>query len=284
MKANDPKPVFIVGSTNTGTKCLHYTLLQHPDLGGILGEPHWFGIQPNLDGRLNRLFALFPCFHTNYHDPSKPIRAWGGGTIEKISTFKVFDWIHSVDSPPAKKNQLIHGPRMIVKSPKLSLRLRWLKELWPDCTIVVMIRNPWAVIEGLVRKIKIMGDCPFLLDIPTATAQYNNVYTTIALDSIGLDNIFTVRYEDLIQASTFPGQSVSSNAFWANLLSNLQLPATTFTIPNAEPFSNFEQTRDYKSLEKLSSWDIDFISRACQRIIHDYGYDNFLKEHLHERL
>lgn len=260
------KPIFITGCTNTGTKCLFFSLLEHPDLGGIRNELHWYGIQPNLEGRLNRLFALWPCFNTNYHNGSSLPASYGTGPLDKAgveatikSVFKCFP------------NKCKQGKRLLFKDPKLSLRTGWIKKLWPDATIIITIRNPWSVCEGIRRKLPLMGDVPLNLDIPTAAAQYNNVYHSLLIDTEGLDDVIFVKYEDLISASTFPDGDTFSNEFWLHILSHANL-SRNFTIPNASPFSNLEKGRDEYSLGNLSPWDIEFISRCCRPIIDTFHY------------
>lgn len=260
------KPIFIVGCTNTGTKCLFFSLMEHPDLGGIKNELHWYGLQPNLDGRLNRLFALWPCFNSNFHDGATMPRCYGTGPLDKGTVEHLLKSVFS--SFPSKFKK---GKRLLFKDPKLSLRTRWIKKLWPDAHIIVTVRNPWSVCEGIRRKLPLMGDVPLNLDIPTAAAQFNNVYHTILLDTEGMDDVTFVKYEDLISASEFPSGNTFSNEFWSHLLAHSGL-SRNFSIPNDSPFSTFEKGRDEYSLGNLTQWEINFISHACRPLIDTFHY------------
>ncbi len=261
-------PIFIVGCTNSGTKCLLHTLIEHPDAGGLKKELHFFGIQPNLDGRLNRLFALYPCFNTNFlHKDYKP-RSYGVGPIDKGNVEGLIQDIFTCYPNSTKK-----GKRLLIKDPKLSLRLTWIKELWPDAHIIAIVRNPWAVIEGIVRKLPLMGDVPLRLDVPTATAQWINVNTILSLDSQGMTNFQFVKYEDMIKAKKFPN-GLESNCFWSRLLGHLDLPSDGFTVPNSSKYSNFEQERNDYSFKNLSKWDRNFISMATESLIERFGYQD----------
>lgn len=263
------RPIFIVGCTNSGTKCLFHSLMGHPDLAGPEKELHFYGIAGNYDGRINRLFSLFPNFNTNYLDESCTPRSFGTGPTFKPGMEHLLKHILTTEKvqweQPIKK-------RMLFKDPKLSLRIRWIKHLWPDSYIVAIIRNPWATIEGIIRRLPLMGDVPLNLDVPTATAQWHATNTIIELDSKSIDNFQIVRYEDMISATKFPGDA-SENCFWSRLLSHLNLSIDGFQIPNDSKYSHFKQDKNSNSLENLSAWDINYISQACKDLIIKYGYN-----------
>lgn len=261
------KPIFIVGCTNSGTKCLFYSLLQHPDLGGFDKELHFYGIQPNIDGRVNRLFSLFPCFNTNYLDETLEPRSFSTGPTEEAQVKQLLTMLLE----RTDEGDLHDGDRLLIKEPKLSLRIRWLKKLFPDSHIIAIVRNPWAVAEGIVRKCSHMGDVPLNLDIPTAAAQWNITNTIIRMDSAGIDGFHLVRYEDMIRADKFPN-GVESNCFWSRLLAHLELDPEGFTIPNGSKYSRFVTDNDQGSMSRLSPWDVRYISYACKDLIEHYGY------------
>lgn len=260
------KPIFIVGCTNSGTKCLFKPLLEHPDLGGLTTELHWYGIMPNLDGRINRLFALYPCFKSNFAHIDIPPEAYGGGPMQR----------NQIESIIAKIRKLmperwIEGERLLFKDPKLSLRITWLKKLWPDCIIIAIIRNPWAVVEGIIRKLPALGDVALNLDVPTAMAQWITVNTILQMDSRKVGDFHWVRYCDLIRADKFP-DGLEANGVWARLLAHCDLEVKSFTIPNNSPYSRFELSRNADSMANLNEWERDYISEAGKRLIEDFNF------------
>jgi len=260
------KPIFIVGCTNSGTKCLFRPLLEHPDVGGFTNELHWYGIQPNLDGRLNRLFALFPCFNTNFAHEDMPVSTYGCGPLQRGGVEGIIKGMQQLVG-----EKWIEGKRLLFKDPKLALRLSWLKKLWPDCIIIAMIRNPWAVVEGIIRKLPVMGDVALNLDVPTAMAQWINVNTILQIDSRKIGDFHWVRYEDLIRAKKFP-DGVESNCVWSRLLAHCHLQVKSFTIPNKSEYSRFEDGRSQQSYANLLPWEREFISTAGKKLIEDFDF------------
>jgi len=269
---NWKQPIFIVGCTNSGTKCLFYSLMEHPQLSGPRKELHWYGLAPNLDGRLNRLFALYPCWNSTRVENQNELHAYGAGPTHHAAFVQIIKQLFDMLSSSNYKRQ--NNARLLFKDPKFSLRIPWIRSLFPDAHIIVMARNPWAVCEGIRRKVALMGDVPANLDIPTAVAQYNNVYHTILLDTNPRDAaIHFVRYEDLITATPFPQPSASPNGcqFWRDLLSDLQL-SHSFTIPNASEYSHFKTDTDQQSMNNLTPWEIVFITNATTPIRERFNY------------
>jgi len=265
------KPIFIVGCSNSGTKCIFKPLMEHRDVGGLNRELHWLGIQPNLDGRINRLFALYPCFESNFaHAEVRPMAHGSGpldwqdveGLIKNFSIIKPGMW---------KK-----GKRLVFKDPKLSLRLTWIKRLWPDAIIIAMVRNPWSVVEGIIRRLPVLGDVAMNLDVPTATAQWINTNAVLLLDSQKVSDFMWVRYEDLIKAKTFPVES-DKKQIWSKILRHCELEPDKFTIPNKSSFSEYKENRDLESWKKLSPWGRDFISIATRGLLDKLGYEDYPK-------
>jgi hypothetical protein len=267
---NFKKMIFIVACTNSGTKCLLHSLLEHPELGGFRMEIHWFGLAPNIPGRMDRLFALWPCFPTNYLGEEPP-HHHGGGPWDRTSTECILNQAWRLLGEKQKKA----GKRLLLKDPKFCLRLKWIRKLWPDCKIVLLVRNPWSVSEGIRRKLPLVGDVPSGIDIPTACAQWINANTVAMLDSRDMKNVLRVRYEDMIRANKFPyGEN---GDFWKRLLDFCELEQDGFSIPNKSEYSKFTHERDGASLANMSTWEKGFVKEAARGLIEDFGYSRYLE-------
>jgi len=260
------KPIFIVGCTNSGTKCLFKPLLEHPDVGGFTTELHWYGIQPNLDGRINRLFALYPCFNTNFAHQDMMGTAYGGGPMQREEIEFILGKVKK-----QMPDRWIEGKRLVFKEPKWALRVTWLKTLWPDCIIIAVIRNPWAVVEGIIRKLPALGDVALNLDVPTAMAQWITVNTVLQMDSKKVGDFHWLRYEDLMRSNKSP-DSVESNCLWTRLLAHCHLEVKNFTIPNKSKYSIFEQDKSKTSYENLLPWQREYIATAGRALIDDFDF------------
>jgi len=261
------KPVFIVGCTNSGTKCLFNSLLQHEELGGLKNELHHFGIQPNIEGRLNRLFALYPCFNTNYANDIKEVAQESGPTDPELIKTYLLDLMEIL---PEKLK--VPGKRFLIKDPKLSLRINWISQVFPDAKIIAIIRNPWSVAEGIKRKLPVHGDIPMKLDIPTATAQWINTNTIITMNINTNKNLICIRYEDLIKSNKYPINKITSK-LWNKIFTHIELNPGNFTIPNSSKYSLFDNTKDKFSIGNLSNWEIDFIDIACKHLNQIFHYN-----------
>jgi len=166
------------------------------------------------------------------------------------------------------------GKRLVFKDPKLSLRLTWIKRLWPDAIIIAMVRNPWSVVEGIIRRLPVLGDVQLNLDVPTATAQWINTNSVLLLDSRKISNFMWVRYEDLIKGKSFPVE-IDKKQIWSKILRHCELEPDKFTIPNRSAFSEYKKNKDSASWKKLSPWARNFIGIATRGLLDKLGYEDY---------
>lgn len=215
MNLNFSRPVFIVGCTNTGTKILQSSMAKVFPLNNFPLEPHYLGFAPNLSGRLNRLFALQPCFNSSRLDPITHPGSIESGPISKNS------FIQNISLYAQHKvKKMFDSPNPILfKEPKFILRIPWLLDIFPDCKIIITIRNPWSTIEGIRRRMHSFGDLPFSCDIPTCASQYSICYTQALLDlqRYPLKKFFFWRFEDFC---TSPMDSLNEIASFLDLPCN----------------------------------------------------------------
>lgn len=133
----DPdKWVFIVSCYNSGSTLLHQILAQHPQIGSMPGEGQFYTDQLLLPKKVNlpRLWALEP--ELFYLDESN-------GRNINIDVLKK-QW-------GARINNL-ERPIIIEKSPTNAGRTRWLQKYFDNAYFVGIVRNGYAVSEGIRRK------------------------------------------------------------------------------------------------------------------------------------
>lgn len=133
----DPeKWVFIVGCYNSGTTLLHQMLGSHSRCGSLPTEGQYFTTEllvPRQIG-LPRLWAIEPeRFHLT--EASRPAidvvrlkRQWGG-----------------FYNDPRR-------PVLLEKTPVNAARMRWLQEHFENAHFIAIVRNGYAVAEGIRRK------------------------------------------------------------------------------------------------------------------------------------
>lgn len=168
------KWVFIVGCYNSGTTLLHDILAKHPAVGSMEFEGQYMTDQlPIKHNNLERLWAISPeifCLNEN----SKT----------------------NINSTKIKENWGVHinhpkRPVLIEKSPTNSARMRWLQKEFENAHFIAIVRNGYAVSEGINRKVK--------HDIALCAEQWN-ISNKIMLSDLGfIKNKLLITYEDLTQ-------------------------------------------------------------------------------------
>jgi hypothetical protein len=134
-----PRPekwVFIVGCYNSGTTLLHDLLASHPLVGSMPGEGQVYTDElksPKSIG-LPRLWAIEP--DRFYLDENS--------TAEINVTRLKRQWGARFNDPSK--------PILIEKSPTNAARVRWLQKNFDDSYFIGIVRNGYAVAEGIRRK------------------------------------------------------------------------------------------------------------------------------------
>jgi len=241
------KPIFITGCSNSGTSVLFYSLLWNEELGGFLQEVNayckWI---PKNVGLPDRLFSLAPAFYEYYF---------------KLNSLKEIEVKSELLNCLSNPNFVKKGKRLVFKDPRFSLRLKWLKKIFPDSYIIAIIRNPYAVIEGIMRRDK-------RININQAILQYIITNKVIEKEGKEIDKFKLIKYEDMIKADKFP-----PSKFWDSLLDFLELDKNRFRIPTKTNWSKFDKTRNQTSIKRLSRWEKELITFATSDIMEKYGYE-----------
>jgi hypothetical protein len=175
----EPKPakwLFIVGCYNSGTTLLHNLLSQHPAIGSMPLEGRQFTRElPLAEAHgLRRLWALKP--ELFYLDES-------GGAAVDVRKIKR-QWAFMYNDP--------RRPVLMEKSIVNAARTRWLQRHFPNSHFIVLMRNGYAVAEGIRRKENHPVDKGIL--------QWKNSYEILLADMPHLANKLYLTYEALTAA------------------------------------------------------------------------------------
>lgn len=174
------KWLFLVGCYNSGTTLLAEMLNQHPDISGLPTEGHFITDQfikdfevglPRMWAEREELFRLTE--NDEGPDPVRVKKEWG----------MRFD---------------LSKPVLLEKSPPNSVRTRWLNKHFQPAYFIVIIRNGYAVSEGIARK----ADPKHLRDgwpIEQCAWQWRRSIEVLEEDSVYLQNILWIKYEDLVR-------------------------------------------------------------------------------------
>jgi hypothetical protein len=169
--------VFIVGCSNSGTTLLHQALAAHSHIASMDIEGQYYTDQllRPADVGLPRLWALEPGrFRMDENTPE--------GDVNVVRLRRQWS---------ARMNDA-HRPVFIEKTPANVARMLWLERHFEDAHFIAVVRNGYAVAEGIRRKaghpLRLAGE---------QWAKCNE----ILLDNAGrVKRCLTVRYEDFTVA------------------------------------------------------------------------------------
>ena len=243
------KPIFVFGCCNSGTTILWQALKSHYGLSGpniedqdIEGMPtsmqHWLG------KKTFRLWA-HPKFGLCYYSTES-----GNNTEDTLKLQEVY------------RRFLIPNTRLIVKSPAHTLRARLIQSYFPDAYFVAIVRNGYAVTEGIRRKRKYDPDRPqfqgLLTTINEAAEQWFRANVVILSHQSFLRKYLVVQYEDLVKK---PRETLHK------ILDHCDLSQTGFSVPN------FRKGENEKQIARLTKEEVDTITRIAGPMLYHFGYD-----------
>lgn len=246
-----PKPrtwVFVVGCYNSGTTLLSDLLGRHPEISVLPEEGQFLTTEFKADYELGlpRMWAMREDhFRLTESDPgADPVR------LKR-------EWGMRLD---------LGRPVLIEKSPPNTARTRWLQEHFENARFVAIVRNGYAVAEGIHRK----GRPQHREDWPIEACAYQWARTNEMLfqDAPFLRHLLWVRYEDL---AARPRQELE------RIFRFLGVDPDVFEYDPAEPLNVHErhqplQNFNDQSLARLKQDDIATITRVAERTLARFDY------------
>ena len=247
-----PKPakwIFLVGCYNSGTTLLSAMLGQHKDISALPTEGHFLTDQ----------------FVKDY-EVGLP-RMWSG----REELFRLTEKDAGPDPMRVKKEWGMRldlsKPVLLEKSPSNSVRMRWLNHHFRPAYFVCIIRNGYAVSEGIRRK----AEPKHLRDgwpISMAAYQWHRTYEVIKEDAKYIQNILYIKYEDLVSD---PENELNKISDFIGLkpFQNLDTQRAISIHERNEPLKNFNED----SIRRLSFEDIEIINEISRETLDSYGYE-----------
>ena len=157
-------------------------------------------------------------------------------------------------------------PILLEKSPQNGARTRWLQKHFDNSYFIGMIRNGYAVAEGISRKAKPecqIGKWP----IHMSAKQWCLSNKVLQEDSEHLDKFMWVRYEDF---TADPNQELCKilNFIGLNEHGNIGLEGQWSVHERREPIRNMNN----ESISRLSEIDINAINQVAGDCLTKFGY------------
>lgn len=247
----DPKPekwVFLVGCYNSGTTLLSELLSRHPSISALPTEGHFITDQ----------------FVKDY-DVGLP-RMWVGN--EKL--FRLNELDAGPDAGRIKREWAMRldlsKPVLLEKSPPNSARTRWLQKNFENAHFIAIVRNGYAVAEGISRK----GDPKHLgYDWPIEDSiwQWRRGNEILFDDAKHLKHFHQIKYEDLASDPLL-------------VLNEITRFLGIEDFPSFEPGKAFQihereeavQDMNSDSISQLSQEQIAKINTIAGQMMKDFGY------------
>lgn len=168
----------------------------------------------------------------------------------------LFDWMRDLTHPIA--------PVIVEKTPANVARMGWLDRALPTAHFIGLVRNGYAVVEGIRRK----GRQP----IVHAARHWNAVNELLLKESVGVRHYLEVRYEDLVDQPETTARRVAdflgleSAAMSAALQARYQI--RNMAEGEASGVRNFNQG----SFARLTGEECAEIIRHASPMLDHFGY------------
>ena len=240
--------VFLVGCYNSGTTLLAELLGQHPSISALPTEGHFITDE----------------FIKDY-DIGLP-RMW----VEREDLFRLNEHDRGPDPLRVKKEWAmrlnLRKPVLLEKSPPNTAKVRWLQAHFENAYFIGLLRNGYAVAEGITRK----ADPKHLVEswpIEMSAYQWKRSNEILEQDMKYLQHFIWVKYEDLVD----------------DTVETLNKITDFIGIPE---FDSFEADRSWsiherderirnmnaESIQRLSRQQIDLINHVAGDMIDSFGY------------
>lgn len=247
MSVPEPeKWVFIVGCYNSGTTLLHRLLSRHPMVGSMPNEGQFFSSQLPRAAQFGipRLWALKPEFFYLKEDSPAP--------IDPKRLKREWAWMYNDRKRPV----------LIEKTIAHSARMRWLQKHFAPASFIILVRNGYAVAEGIHRK---EGH-----ELKIAARQWAVSQRILDEDSAFLQNCTKIGYEDLCDDPESTMRAICS------FLGLPDLDSEVFK----QDFTVHRQVGKIKnqnaaSLSRLSEAEFEIIEKEAGDVLKKYGYSRW---------
>ncbi len=243
------KPVFVFGCCNSGTTILWQALKQHKEFSG-----------PDIEGQD---IEDLPASMRHYLGKST-FRMWAHPRF-KLSYYATEADFSAEDAQKIKdiyNRYYVPGTRFIAKSPADTLRARLIQSYFPDAYFIGVVRNGYAVCEGIVRKREYDPERPQNRGLSTtvdeAAEQWFRANTIMVSHQKFLRQYKIVMYEDLVEAT---------EEVLLSILEFCGLETAEFSVPSFTKGLNEEQ------ISRLSKAEVETISRIAGPMLVHFGYE-----------
>lgn len=248
------KWVFVVGCYNSGTTLLAEILGTHPEISALPSEGQYLTDQFPRDHEIG-LSRMWVEREDLYRlDASDP-----GPNVERLKR----EWGMRLD---------LSKRILLEKTPANSARMLWFQEHFENAHFIAIVRDGYAVAEGITRKAKpLHRKAGWPLEM--AAAQWARSNEVILNDSEKLRKFHLLTYEDFTEG---PVEEIRKICEFLNLPESdaIDLRRNWSVHERKEPISNL----NHRSFDRLTDGDIAIINKAAGSLLKKLGYYRTQKE------
>jgi hypothetical protein len=237
--------LFLLGCNNSGTTLLMEILQSHPIIRQLPkeGQRLTTAIPNSAPLGIGRVF-------TQRLDLFRQTETGDGSCVPHLR----YDWAYYSDPRPGIRFE---------KSPPNTLRSRWIQRYFAPARFLVLVRNPYAVCEGIGRR---RGH-----SIEEAAVHWRTVHEVLREDIPHLERSLTVRYEDFCEEPLSVLEKVQQflgveEPFDASLVTR------SYNAHNMDGSPQRLQNFNARSIERLSDADRAAITRVIGDEMTRWGY------------
>ena len=238
---------FIVGCNNSGTSLLHRILENSSMVSTLLYEGQMY----------TRVFrrAREKGFARIWSEYANELAMPADSHLEKGPRL-LHDWLRDIPKPVQRV--------IVEKTPANVLRMGWLQQIFPTSCFIGLVRNGYAVAEGILRK----GN----QEPGRGARHWNAVNKTMIKESEKIRRFLLVRYEDLAENPYETLEQVAGfiDIEYGELKKAAQNSFSFKTVSGSEPttIKNF----NFMSIERLTPEDIATIRENASEMLDYFGY------------
>jgi hypothetical protein len=243
------KWVFLVGCYNSGTELLMRLLGTHPRISSLPQEGQFLTDQFPADYELGlpRMWVLREdLFRLTENDP--------GPDVVRLQR----EWIARLDRSK---------PVFLEKSPPNAARTRWLQCHFENAHFVAIVRNGYAVAEGIRRKAEprhLQGGWP--LDL--CARQWNRSNVILLEDSKYLERVMWLRYEDFVRDPAGEVDRVLRFLGLHAASAEMDLERSWAVHEKNDPIRDMNR----ESISRLSPEEIQIVTHEAEPMLRYFGY------------
>lgn len=240
--------VFLVGCYNSGTTLLSSVLGTHPEIAALPNEGQFLTDQLPADYEVS-----VPRMWTMREDLFRLTAEDEGPDVRRLTR----EWAMRLDRA---------RPVFLEKSPPNGARTRWLQANFESPSFVAIVRNGYAVAEGIRRKAEPhhLKDGWPIADCARQWARSNEV---LLEDAEHLERVHWVRYEDLAAA---PSAEIEGILDFIGVSSGA---VDTTGSWNVHERSGSIRDMNQESIDRLTPGEIDEITEIARPMLERFGYD-----------